>query len=350
MVRIYFCFLFFIQLVTHVFAVDSSIIKVVNHNLGTYSDHIAGRQKGMSKGQIQAAIEDGRFVKERNILLKRYFQILANEDIDIFTLQEVYGFNEDEENMEEGIRSLMKEHLANYQLVEEAKEQGPGQAIILFKKKIFNFLHSVSLPGRTIALLKRKSDHQVFLVVSAHLTGFKINGADAGWMTGDGKEELLELLDLLSSPKKYFPMHKKDLKKAITIIGIDANSPPCGTIYQDLEGKNFQIISERTTFFRTHNFITSCSILNSITPSATAINSLVNGGVRLDYVWVKAPFSKKREQIEIREDLVKQKAIASYELKYYSCEEMPLIIHADQSNVDKVPFSDHWPVFAVIKI
>jgi len=322
----------------------SSVITALNHNFGTYSDYVSARTEGMSEDECETAIKDLRFVRERNILLKRYLQKLAHEEIDIITLQEVYGFNLEAETAPDGIRWLISEYLKNYQLVEETpvSKEKPGDAIILFNKKKFFLVESFSQPGRTIALLKSRDKKIAIIVASAHLPGYKINGPDAPWINGDGKKFLLELIRALSS-KEHF-VHKKAWKKAITIIGLDANAPPCGKVYTAIDDSKFQILSERVTFLTSHNFITGCPIDGPIVPSPTAINILVNGGVRLDYIWAKWPKGK----ITIREDLVKQKELAPYELKYYNLQEIPLILHADHIDIDKLPFSDHLPIYSEI--
>lgn len=190
---------------------------------------------------------------------------------------------------------------------------------------------------RTLVQLQmRKDPSKKILVASAHLAGFDITGKDKKSTAGDGEAQLIELLKI---------MEDEQYSDCLKIIGLDANTPPFGIKYQDINGKEFIIKSRRTSLLSELNYESGYEIQPKTgLPAPTAINISVKEGVRLDYIFAKAP---KDHAVKLYEDEESQKKVAPYQLKADA--QTPLITKAKKDHCN-IPISDHLPVVSRISV
>jgi hypothetical protein len=312
---------------------------VVQFNIGTYGDYQGLRDPGF-KIKNKDLIHN-----ERNKLLKDFFKTIKKQiKPDIITLQEVYGFDPEIENKAGAIKDIIAKFNKKYGyvLIEDKASsfQRNGDAIILYKEKRFDFLESISLNKRSLVLLQVKKEKTRILVSSAHLAGFEITGKDSESMSGDGRQQLVELLGF---------MEQKEYDDCLKIVGLDANTPPEGMVFpfKDSENEKFTIISDRLSLFLKCGYETGCPITPGFNiPSPTAINHNVTGGIRLDYVWAKAPI---KQSIILIEDDRQQKEVAPYALFPLLANEKTIGKKAKNIS-ENIPISDHLPLVYEISL
>jgi len=325
---------FLSSIIVHGAEYSDEDIVVIQFNIGTYGDYL-----GLRDPEFKRNINKDNLYNERDLLLKEFFKNLRKKiDPDIIMLQEAYGFDPKTEKRKNGILDLIKKfEKKGYIIIEDLRDQiiRPGDAIILFKDKKFKSLGIVPLQKRTLVHLQmRKDTSKKILAASAHLAGFDITGEDIKAMSGDGRAQLIELLKI---------MEDDQYSDCLKIVGLDANTPPFGMKYKDINGKEFIIKSDRTSLLNALDYESGYELqLKTGLPAPTAINKSVEEGARLDYIFAKAP---SNHSVILKEDEESQKKVAPYQLK--ADDKTPLITKGKKGAYN-IPFSDHLPVVSRI--
>lgn len=133
-------------------------------------------------------------------------------------------------------------------------------------------------------------------------------------------------------------------KDALIVVGVDLNAPPTKTKLLKVNDNNvdvkFSVSSIRTKVLSDNHFLTASSLDPLIPASPTAQNPVTKDGIaKLDYVWAWST----SENISIEEQVGIDSNFVNYELG-------PAFVGQEEAvQYDKLPFSDHLPVFSVIK-
>ncbi len=171
------------------------------------------------------------------------------------------------------------------------------------------------------------------IAVSAYLDGFDISKPENIRENSIGAEQIVDISKM-----------EDNYKDALIVVGVDLNAPPTGTKLLKVNDNNvdvkFSVSSIRTKVLSDNHFLTAFSLDPLIPASPTAQNPLTKDGIaKLDYVWAWST----SENISIEEQVGIDSNLVNYELG-------PAFVGQEEAvQYDKLPFSDHLPVFSVIK-